>query len=74
MYFNEDGSFYDKETSSSSSTRYKDYFYATATDKKYAFRGGNCYYTVASCGAFFLYLLNPASDAHWTFGASVSYR
>ena len=72
MYFNEDGSFYDKETSSSSSTRYKDYFYATATDKRYALRGGNCAYAAALCGAFYLYLSDAASGASWNVGASVS--
>jgi hypothetical protein len=74
MYFNEDGSFYDKETSSSSSTRYKDYFYVTATDKQYAVHGGYCASTAAGCGAFFLDLNYTASSASWRIGASVSYR
>jgi hypothetical protein len=74
MYFNEDGSFYDKETSSSSSTRYKDYFYVTATDKRYAFRGGNCGNPAAYCGAFCIRLSYTMSYAYWGIGASVSYR
>jgi hypothetical protein len=72
MYFNEDGSFYDKETSSSSSTRYKDYFYVTATDKRYALRGGSCANPAAFCGAFCLFLDAAASLAYWNVGASVS--
>lgn len=72
MYFNEDGSFYNKETSSLSSTRYKDYFYVTATGKKYALRGGYCGDAAAFCGAFFLRLYNAAAGVYWGFGASVS--
>lgn len=74
MYFNEDGSFYDKETSSSSSTRYNDYFYVNTSGKRYACRGGDCGYAAAACGAFFLVLCYAASYATWAVGASVSYR
>ena len=75
MFYTDDGAFYDKATNATvGNTMYQDYFYANASGARYLYRGGNCYYSAAYCGAFFLFVNYAFSNAYWNIGASVSYR
>ena len=74
MTFTNNGAFYDKETSSSSTVGYKDYFYVNASSQRYAFRGGRCTTAATVCGTFYLDLDDGAAGTAWSIGASVSYK
>lgn len=75
MFYTSDGAFYTKATNATvGNTMYQDYFYANASGARYLYRGGNCNNAAVDCGAFFLNVYYAFSAAHWSFGASLSYK
>lgn len=71
MWYNKDG-FFDYSTDGGSSSKYYcDYWY-TNSGLRFAYRGGASASTTGYCGAFSVYLDNPASYTRWAVGAAVS--